>query len=231
VLKHATNHTQTRCTQAKKMIAFLHTSSIHIDTFEKLVRKFDKNIEIKHFVNEKLLESALINGETDVVSFKKEIELIKKENPSLLICTCSTYGEECDNDSSIYRIDKPIVEYIVQNFKKIGLVYTANSTKKVSENLLLKISSELNKQIEISNCDCSEFWSYFEKKDFSGYEKGIAKKIELLESKVDVIFLAQASMEGAKKYLKQMKKEVLSSPEFGINELINKHKASVQHRI
>jgi hypothetical protein len=28
-----------------------------------------------------------------------------------------------------------------------------------------------------------------------------------------------------------MKKEVLSSPEFGINELINKHKASVQHRI
>ena len=68
-------------------------------------------------------------------SVKKEIELIKKENPSLLICTCSTYGEECDNDSSIYRIDKPIVEYIVQNFKKIGLVYTANSTKKVSENL------------------------------------------------------------------------------------------------
>ena len=69
------------------MIAFLHTSPIHIETFEKLVRKFDENMEINHFVNEKLLETALINGKTDVVSFKKEIELIKKENPSLLICT------------------------------------------------------------------------------------------------------------------------------------------------
>ena len=213
------------------MIAFLHTSPIHIETFEKLVRKLDKNVEIKHFVNEKLLETALINGETDVVSFKKEIELIKKENPSLLICTCSTYREECDNDSSINRIDKPIIEYIVQNYEKIGLAFTANSTKEVSQNLLLKISSELNKKIEILNCDCSEYWSCFENKDFNGYEKGIAEKIKIMESKVDVIFLAQASMEGAKKHLTEISKEVLSSPEFGIEKLIKKHKASVQHRI
>nr|WP_320000578.1 hypothetical protein [uncultured Draconibacterium sp.] len=52
-----------------------------------------------------------------------------------------------------------------------------------------------------------------------------------MESKVDVIFLAQASMEGAKKYLKQIKKEVLSSPEFGISELIKKQKANTQHAI
>jgi hypothetical protein len=204
------------------MIAFLHTSPIHIDTFEKLVRKFDKNIEIKHFVNEKLLESALINGETDVVSFKKEIELIKKENPSLLICTCSTYGEECDNDSSIYRIDAPIVEYIVSNYNKIGLAYTANSTKMVSENLIHKVSMQLNKQIEILNCDCSEFWTKFETKDIEGYEKGIAEKIEQIKSEVDVVFLAQASMEGVRNYLSDLKKEVLSSPEFGVKELLKK---------
>ena len=213
------------------MIAFLHTSEIHIDRFEKLVRKYDRTIPVKHFVNEKLLETALSKGKTDVKSFRNEIELIKKEKPSLIICTCSTYGEECDNDSIIYRIDKPIVEYIVQNFKRIGLVYTAESTKKVSKNLLLKVSSELNKQIEISNCDCSQYWPYFERKDIEGYEKGIAKKIELLESKVDVIFLAQASMVGAKKYLKQIKKEVLSSPDFGINKLLNKYKSSKQHGI
>ena len=213
------------------MIAFLHTSPIHIDTFEKLVRKFDDNIEIKHFVNEKLLETALSNGETDVVSFKNEIELIKKEKPSLLICTCSTYGEECDNNSSVDRIDKPIIEYIVHNYEKVGLAFTAKSTKEVSQNLLLKISSELNKKIEILNCDCSEYWSYFEKEDFDGYEKGIAEKIKLMESKVDVIFLAQASMEGAKKHLTRISKEVLSSPEFGVDKLIKKHKASIQHGV
>jgi len=165
-----------------------------------------------------------LNGKTDVVSFKNEIELIKKENPSLLICTCSTYGEECDSDSSISRIDKPIIEYIVQNYEKIGLVFTANSTKEVSQNLLLKISSKIDKKIEILSCDCSEYWACFENGDFDKYEKGIAKKIKIMESKVDVIFLAQASMEGAKKHLTTISKEVLSSPEFGIEKLIKKIK-------
>ncbi|WP_369048475.1 hypothetical protein [Tenacibaculum sp. UWU-22] len=204
------------------MIAFLHTSEIHIQRFEKLVRKYDKNVTVKHFVNEKLLETALLSGKADSELFKNEIENIKKKNPSLLICTCSTYGEECDNHTTVYRIDKPVIEYMVQNYTKIGLAFTAHSTKKVSENLILKVASELNKQIEILNCDCSEFWTYFENKDIEKYEKGIAKSIEQIASKVEVVFLAQASMEGAKTYLTDLKKEVLSSPEFGIKKLLKK---------
>ena len=51
------------------MIAFLHTSPIHIETFEKLVRKLDKNVEIKHFVNEKLLETGVVLVEGDNVTY------------------------------------------------------------------------------------------------------------------------------------------------------------------
>ena len=204
------------------MIAFIHTSEIHIERFEKLVRKYDKDVRVEHFVNEKLLDTAMLNGVADSESFRRQIEIIKKKKPSLIICTCSTYGEECDNDSSIYRIDAPIVEYIVSNYNKIGLAYTANSTKMVSENLIHKVSMQLNKQIEILNCDCSEFWTKFETKDIEGYEKGIAEKIEQIKSEVDVVFLAQASMEGVRNYLSDLKKEVLSSPEFGVKELLKK---------
>ncbi len=206
------------------MIAFLHTSPAHIDTFERLVRKFDKEIKIAHFVNEQLLKSALSSGKTDTLSFKKEITLIKKEKPSLIICTCSTYGEECDSDPSIVRIDNPIIEYIVHNYKKIGLVFTANSTKEVSKNLLLLTSSKINKNIEILSCDCSEYWHWFETGDLYQYERGIANKIKSLKSKVDVIFLAQASMEGVRKYLIEIPEEIVSSPEFGVKKLIKKIK-------
>lgn len=135
------------------MIAFLHTSKIHIERFEKLVRKFDKDVITKHFVNEKLLEKALLNGKTDDYSFKNEIEKIKNDNPAIIICTCSTYGKVSD-DNNIERIDKPIVQYLVKNYTRIGLVYTANSTKKVSENLIYELAAKQNRDIEIVNCDC-----------------------------------------------------------------------------
>lgn len=203
------------------MIAFLHTSKIHIERFEDLVRKFDKDVTTKHFVNEELLEKALINGKPDTSSFKNEIEKIKGYNPDLIICTCSTYGK-LSEDNNIERIDKPIIQYIVGNYNRIGLVYTANSTKTISKDLICKLAIEQNREIEVVNCDCSSEWTYFEHKDLIKYEKGIAEKIKHIAPKVDVIFLAQASMEGAKKYLTDIEKDILSSPEFGIKELMKK---------
>ncbi|MFC2109728.1 hypothetical protein ACFLRU_01270 [Bacteroidota bacterium] len=202
------------------MIALLHTLEANKDKFEKIIRKVDSKVAIKHFVNENLLKTALATGQSDSTSFKVEIEKIKKENPSLIICTCSTYGEDCDKEIDVYRIDRPIAEYIVQKYTRIGLAYAATSTKKISERLLLDISSNLEKDITILNCDCTEFWPNYEAKNYEAYEKGIAEKIKSIEPKVDVVFLAQASMENTKKHLSHLKKEVLASPEFGILQLL-----------
>lgn len=204
------------------MIAFLHTSKIHIAKFENLVRKFNKNIEIKHFVNEDILSYALEKGVADDQNFKAEVDNIKKLNPALIVCTCSTYGSACDANEFIERIDFPIAAYLVSNFTKIGLAYTATSTKKVSKDLLVQLAKEKNKTIEIVDCDCSSAWEYYESNDFEKYEKTIAEKIKEFENSVDVIFLAQASMEGAQEYLKDFSKKIYSSPEFGVKEYLKK---------
>lgn len=202
------------------MIAFLHTNKAHIDNFENLVRAQNSTVEIKHYVNKNILDSALETGITDAVQFEKEIERIRREKPSLIICTCSTYGAESDKFPDVYRIDQPIIEYLVTNYTKIGLVYTANSTKTVSENLMLNIATEKGKHIEMINVDCSNLWSYFETGDLDSYSKGIAENTINKASEVDVFFLAQASMAGAKKHLEHLDKEVFTSPEFGIKELL-----------
>ncbi len=204
------------------MIAFLHTSKIHIDKFERLVKKNNPKISIKHVVNEDLLSYAIKKGSTDSVNFKKEVSTIKNLNPKLIICTCSTYGEECDKTNFIERIDQPIANYLVSNFKKIGLAYTASSTKVVSKNLILKIAKEKNKNIEIVNCDCSSSWKYYETNNFNSYAKSIADKIKTIENDVEVIFLAQASMEGCKEFLNDFSNKIYSSPEFGIKEYLKK---------
>lgn len=202
------------------MIAFLHTNNKHISNFENLVLKYYPNIETKHYVNKNILDTALKTGQTDSVQFEKEIEVIRKSKPTLIICTCSTYGPESDKYHDVIRIDKPKANYLVKNYSRIGLVYTANSTKMASEELLLTNAIEQNKKIDIVHCDCSKLWQYFEDGNMTAYEKGIAAIVKEKTSKVDAFFLAQASMGGAEKYLKDLEKNVYTSPEFGIKEIL-----------
>lgn len=202
------------------MIAFLHTSDIHIEKFQHLVRKYDKKIEVKHFVHKELLDFALEQGYTDTKSFEKELMKIRSLQPKLIICTCSTYGKECDEQKAVERIDGPIAEFLILNFKKIGLAYTAHSTKKISEELLYKTALDKNKNIQIVNCDCTGSWKYYERNDLLNYSKSIAERLMDFESQVEVIFLAQASMEGAKTYMKDFSKEVFSSPDFGVRSYL-----------
>ncbi|MBX2844340.1 MAG: hypothetical protein KTR26_21420 [Flammeovirgaceae bacterium] len=203
------------------MIALLHTGEVHVERFEKIIKEHFDGLEISHFVNTEILDRALKDGELDEENFQKEVAKIQKNNPDLIICTCSTYGELSEQTEGVVRIDLPIADYIVSKYSKIGVVFTAKSTKDTSNRLLLNRAKIQGKNIELVNYDCSEFWSHFEEGNFELYEKGIARKIEEVEGEVEVFFLAQASMQGAKNYLTHLKKEVLTSPEYGIKTMIS----------
>ena len=202
------------------MITFLHTSSIHIDRFEQLVRKYHSTIPIQHIVNEAILEIALTTGDLDKSSFLRTIQEIEQSNSKLIICTCSTYGQLCDQLPSIKRIDRPIAEQIVAQYSTIALAYTALSTKAISQDLLLQTAKQQGKKIHIIDCDCTHCWPYFEAGDLQKYEEEIATTIRRKANQAEVIFLAQASMEGAMAYLEDLEQTVVSSPEFGVKHFL-----------
>ncbi|MDA3929587.1 MAG: hypothetical protein PF541_11555 [Prolixibacteraceae bacterium] len=205
------------------MIAFFHTHPQNIERFDNLMKIIAPNQELKHFLNEAILKDAILKGEVTISTanaFRNEVLEISKLNPQLLICTCSTFGEECKNLNSnnidIKRIDYPIAKYLVNKYSKIGLAFSAKSTQNISRNLLLEIAADLNKQIEIIDIDCTKSWNYFKEGKLEDYNKSIAKNIQLKHLTTEAIFIAQASMEGAKVYL-NIEKEVVTSPAFGLN--------------
>ncbi len=202
------------------MIAFLHTSSVHIDRFERLVRKYHSTIPIQHFVKEDILETALATGQLDKSTFIHTVQTIQKHKPAILICTCSTYGQLCDQLPNVHRIDQPIVHEIIANYSKIAIAFTAISTKAISVDLLQQTAKRLDKLVHIIECDCTHCWPYFEAGNFKKYEEEIAKTIRIKTVQSEVVFLAQASMEGAAKYLGNLKQAVVSSPEFGVRAFL-----------
>jgi len=206
------------------MIAFLHTSSIHIQKFTDLVRKYSPTIETEHFVDESLLKTAMQTGKIDELNFAKTVQSIQGKSPDMIICTCSTYGEACETLTGIERIDMPIARYLVSNFSKIILAYTAISTRDVSRCLLESVAEKIGKNIEIVESDCTSSWQYFLENDMENYHKEIFGKVTDIYVKGSAIFLAQASMEGARKYFVDEKIEVFSSAEFGVREYLKELK-------
>lgn len=202
------------------MITFLHTTRINVQRFEDLVRKYDPIIEIRHYVNEDLLHYALTEGKADGVVFRKEAERVKKESPGLIVCTCSSYGDECDNVSGVERIDQPAVEYLVDKYDRIGLAYTVRSTVPISRRLIEKSALKLEKPVQVLLIDCSSCWRYLEEGDSARYEEEIANIIKNDISGAEAIFLAQASMEGARKYLSFFDREVMASPDYGVQQFL-----------
>lgn len=202
------------------MIAFLHTSPLHIARFEQIVRKYHSTIPIQHIVKESILETALATGKLDEITFADTIQQIQQTKPQVIICTCSTYGQLCDQFSNVERIDQPIAYHIVANYSTIALAYTAASTKTVSLDLLLRTAQQQGKIIRIIDCDCTHCWPYFEANDLKKYEEAIATSIRAKTNNAEVVSLAQASMEGAKKYLADLDQVVVSSPEFGVRHFL-----------
>lgn len=202
-------------------ITFLHTAVSHIDRFNKIVEDIDHAVEVKHYVNESLLNTALTTGLPDKEGFYNEILKIKKSTEGIIICTCSTYGSLCDKMENVFRIDQAVVEFIISNFSSVVIAFTINSAKKQSIELFENLSLELQKTIHIKELDCQHCWDWFEQNDIDRYEKEIAKQITKLNSDCEVIFLAQASMEGSKQYLSEEKFKIFASPTFGVRHYLN----------
>lgn len=205
------------------MIAFLHTLSANVDKFDNIVKKYAPDAEIKHVVKEALLHDALANGVADYKSFNEEVEKIKSLEPEMIICTCSSYGEASDRRDDVMRIDRPIVEYILSKYSKIGLAYAASSTRDISADLLRNTAKAMGKKLKVVDIDASDAWPFYLESKFEDYVKRIAEHITEYTDQVEVVFLAQASMETAKEYVKDSSIEILSSPDYGVKKLLSQH--------
>jgi len=202
------------------MIAFFHTLKSNVDKFEQLARKYYPEGDIRHFVNEDILNFALTQGHTNAKAFDAEIENIRRLHPDKIICTCSTYGEDSERHPDVFRIDRPIANYLVKHYHSIGLAYAAESTREISSRLIEQIAQENQKEVDIQVIDCRSAWPFFEQNKPHDYAQEIARCLRTQADRAEVILLAQASMEGAKAYLKDFPKEVWTSPEYGVKSLL-----------
>jgi len=213
-------------------LAFLHTSAVHVPTFEALVQELAPGLGVYHQVEASLLEAAQQLGVADagvINEIQTAMQTAAGSGARMVVCTCSSIGGVAERMSGMpgwqaARIDRAMADRAVRLGPRILLVAALESTLLPTTELLRESAVALNKPVTISNLWVEDAWAFFQQGDSEAYRHIIASAVrrELQKNTaIDVVVLAQASMAAVALELQDLDKEVLSSPRLGVAHAIS----------
>jgi hypothetical protein len=218
-----------------KKIGFLHTSPVHVPTFDRLLPDHATAGQLVHLVDELLLAQAMASGVDEDIERKTfaHLDKLAKVGCDQVVCTCSTIGRVAEqmpsSTADISRIDRPMAAGAVKNHHVILVVAAIKSTLAPTRALLLDESRRQNRPIRIQELVLEETWSAFLEGDFDAYYQGIADGIRQhlfrdggceIKLPPEVIVVAQASMAPAVDLLQDVSLLILTSPQTCVDHLL-----------
>jgi hypothetical protein len=214
------------------MLAFLHTSPVHVATFDRLICQLAPDLPVRHEVRQDLLEAVVREGAiSDEVRLATRAALIAlaSAGAKVIVCTCSTLAGLAEESSppgaTVLRIDRPMAERAVASGRRILVAAALASTLSPTTELLRQVARESRRTIALVEVFCEGAWPLFEASDLPAYAARIAKVIEREARSGDMIVLAQASMAPASALLVHLDASVLSSPRLGVEVALTRYRA------
>ncbi len=206
------------------MIVFLHTSPVHIATFDGLRDRFAPDLAIRHVVREDLLERAVAQGgvtpEIEAAATAVLAEIMTG-NTQAIVCTCSTLGpvaESFDADAPIpvMRIDRPMADNAVMLGNHIAVCGAVSTALVPAMDLMHSSAKDMDRaNVTIVDHLFASSWKYFQQGDMDAYHREVARGLRGAALTADLIILAQASMHGAVAHCPEITVPIWSSPETG----------------
>lgn len=221
-----------------KKIGFLHTSPVHVATFDRLFQAQleQETIELIHLVDEPLLANAMTKGVTAEIEAKIEAYVLQlaANGCEQIVCSCSTIGGAAESISlsnlSILRVDRPMAAAAVKNSHTILMVAAIDSTLAPTRELLLDESGRQGRSVQIEELVVADAWAEFLACDLDHYHEKIAEGVRAYladenryhaKLQPEIIVFAQASMAPAVQLLPEIDVPILTSPELCTQFLIS----------
>lgn len=212
-------------------LSLLHTAASHVDTFERLNAKIEKEggpvVRLSHMVREDLLQRAISAGVMPEDTYARAVRILHEATASsdAVLCTCSTLGPAADEAASkgtkpVFRIDRPMARAAVREGHSIAVLATLKCTLKPTTELIEAEAREATGRADVAPVLVEWAWDAYEAGDMARMHDLIAESARLVEQAgANVIVLAQASMADALAP-GAIRIPVLSSPESGLREAL-----------
>ena len=201
-------------------LVFLHTSPVHVGTFDALLKEVAPGRTAVHHVREDLLARAQRDGlDAGLTAAVRTALLGAAPEARVMVCTCSTIGgiaEATQADVPITRIDRAMADEAVQRRAPVLMVAALQSTLQPTAQLLESSAERLGLPLQLRTLCVEEAWRHFEAGRREAYLAAIATAVRREAQPGDTIVLAQASMAGAAELLADTGLVILSSPKLGL---------------
>lgn len=209
-------------------ITFLHTSRVHVETFERLVKAADPRVQTTHIVAEDLLADAQTMGidDANLIDRVHKAMIDGASNGSAVVaCTCSTIGGVAERVATngrfrALRIDRAMADRAVQSGPNILVVAALESTLQPTTALIQESAAALKLEVSIQHLVVQGAWPYFMRGDRDAYIGAVVAAVRSGVLETDVVVLAQASMAPAAEQLHDLGIQVLSSPAMGVASIV-----------
>lgn len=203
-------------------LSFVHTSPVHIATFDRLLLEAGSSVPVRHLVAEHLLDQARQTGVTPALRQQVEATIIRAaEEAGVVVCTCSTIGALAEQTSDaagcpVLRVDRVMAEQAVRVGRRILVATALDSTRAPTEALLQEAAAQAHTTVELIHVNCADAWPHFERGDQAAYVAAITARLRAAAPGGDLIVLAQASMAAAADACADLDIPILSSPKLGV---------------
>lgn len=204
------------------MLGFLHTASVHVETFENLVAERAPAQRSVQVVAESLLSEARVLGpdhQQVVAGLGFRLGELTTAGATVVVCTCSTLGAAAEALGQrigvpVLRVDRAMAEQSVAGGGPVAIVAALESTLEPTR--LLVDDAADRRSVACSTHLVEGAWDLFSDGNIDGYHRAIAEALPAISTTCSVIVLAQASMAGAVE-LVDLDTPVLSSPGLGVD--------------
>ncbi len=210
-----------------KKIYIIHTSLVSHTNLQELFHEIIPEAEIFNIVDDSLLHDVMKNGAVDEKIIGRVCDYVlaaERNGADLIFSQCSSVGKAVDVARKlvsvpVIKIDEGMAEKAVLVAKTIGVVATVKSTMRPSCDLVLEKAKELGRDVEVKEYLVDGALEILMKeKNREKHNELVLEMVKKAEKECDMILLAQGSMVVLLPSLKDIKKEVLSSPRLGVEK-------------
>ncbi len=213
--------------EKKTKVALISSTKAVFGPMEAAFAEIFPEAQVMHILDETLLEDFRREGGLSAHSRAKALQMAltaQKAGVDGILFTCSTLSPAVDDlrpfiTLPMVKIDEPVIYHLVQNFKDIGLLATAETVLKSVENQFKKIAQRLSRQISLHSFVKGDAWPLLAKNP-EGFYKIMAEYASPLGEKHEALLLTQVSIAPARDFVKEkIKSKIFVSPSFAVQAL------------
>ena len=214
-----------------KKIAILHTSFVFVSVepvINDLIAELIPDAEVMHFVDSDVLATVVREQGISTSSEARMTHLAQAAEAAgadIIFSACSSLGPALDVaarsvHAPVVKIDEAMAMLAARNGTRIGVLATVPATLGPTSDLIQAKADEIGRSIAIEQRLCEGAFSVLMAGDREKHDAMIVEQATDLAKNVDMIVLAQASMNRLAGVLQEKTKmAVLSSPRIGVEYL------------